>query len=376
MHRPRLYGFMLAAVAAAMTLSVPVSAQDSPTPATVDVSGQTITVATKALDPLVIVDTAAVDGSGLRGYSIDVWVEVADHLGLTTDWQVQDTVGDILESARTGEADVAIAGISMTAEQESFIDFAYPYYDSGLAIATQANGDRSTWDLLWGVVSSGTVLALGGGLVVLIIIISHLVWCSERKDNPEFPRQYRAGISEALWWSSVSVVTGGEAVKDIRRPASRLLALVWMVVGLFLIAFVTAQAAASLTVSELQSDIGGLDDLSGSAVLTIEGTVGETYLREANIGASTVPDVDTALRALANGETDAVVYDAPVLAYRVNSDYAGNLQLAGSTFAPDPYGIALTTGSELREPINSVLLEMSRDGTLDVLNQKWLGTDR
>ena len=84
-----------------------------------------------------------------------------------------------------------------------------------------------------------------------------------------------------------------------------------------------------------------------------------------------------AWREVKDGEEfDAVVYDAPVLAYRVNTDYQGRLELAGSTFAPDPYGIALTTGSDLREPINAELLEISRDGTLDALNQKWLGTDR
>lgn len=359
-------------------VAVPAGAQEEPTPdpADLDVSGQAVVVSTKALDPFVIVDGTDADGSGLRGYSIDVWNEVAERLGLTTTWVVEETVGDILESARDGDADVAIAGISMTAEREAFIDFAHPYYDSGLAVVTRASGDRSTWASLWGVVTSGTVLALAGGLVLLIAVAAHAVWWTERRDNPEFPQDYREGIAEALWWSSVTVVTGGEAVKDIRRPLSRVFALLWMVIGLFLLAFVTAQAAASLTVSELQTDIEGVDDLAGNSVVTVDGTVGQTYLAENNIGAEGLVDVDAALSAVASGDADAAVYDAPVLAYRVNTDYSGDLRLAGATFAPDPYGIALTTGSPLREPINAVLLEMSRDGTLDDLNQKWLGTDR
>lgn len=356
--------------------AVPVAAQDDDASAVDDVSGRTVVVATKALDPFVIVDSTDTDGSGLRGYSIDVWNELADRLGVTTEWVVQESVGDILESARTGDADVAIAGISMTAERETFIDFAHPYFDSGLQVVTRPSGDKGTWESLWDVITSGTVLALAGGLVVLIALVAHLVWWTERRHNPEFPQEYRKGISEALWWSSVSIVTGGEAVKDIRRPLSRVLALMWMVIGLFLIAFVTAQAASSLTVNELQGDIGGLEDLPGTSVVTVAGTVGETFLREANIAATGVSDVDTALQAVEDGRFDAVVYDAPVLAYRVNTDYSGRLELAGSTFAPDPYGIALTTGSDLREPINASLLEISRDGTLDALNQKWLGTDR
>ena len=373
-HHAAFARLLVAVLAATIGLAAPAFAQgDQEVP---DVSGRTVVVATKALDPFVIIDSTDPDGSGLRGYSIDVWDEVADRLGLTTEWLVQESVGDILESARVGDAQVAIAGISMTAERESFIDFAHPYYDSGLQVVTTPSRDKGTWESLFDVVTSGTVLALFGGLVVLIVVVSHLVWWTERRHNPEFPQEYRKGVAEALWYSSVSVVTGGEAVKDIRRPLSRVLALMWMVIGLFLIAFVTAQAASSLTVNELQTDIAGLEDLPGNSVVTVAGTVGETFLRDANIAATTVADIDTALDAVADDRFDAVVYDAPVLAYRVNTDYSGRLELAGPVFAPDPYGIALTTGSDLREPINSVLLEMSRDGTLDALNLAWLGTDR
>ena len=375
--RRRIVALVVCASAISIGLGAAASAQDDDAvPEVQDVSGRTVVVATKALDPFVIIDSTDADGSGLRGYSIDVWNELADRLGLTTEWVVEETVGDILDSARVGDADVAIAGISMTAERETVIDFAHPYYDSGLQVVTRPSGDAGTWESLWGVITSGTVLALAGGLIVLIGVVAHLVWWTERRHNPEFPQEYRKGIAEALWWSSVSIVTGGEAVKDIRRPLSRILALMWMVIGLFLIAFVTAQAASSLTVNELQADIGGLEDLPGESVVTVAGTVGESFLREANIAATGVSDVDTALQAVEDGRFDAVVYDAPVLAYRVNTDYSGRLELAGSTFAPDPYGIALTTGSDLREPINAELLEISRDGTLDALNQKWLGTDR
>lgn len=373
--RPRLLRALLAVVVTFAVLGPTGSGAQEP-PGREEVAGRTVVVATKPLEPFVIVDSAEADGSGLRGYSIDVWNEIADRLELETRWLIEETVSDILESASDGNADLAIAGISMTTERETFIDFAHPYFDSGLIVATRGSSDRSTFSALLDVIRSKTVLALIGTLLVLIAVVAHLVWWSERRTNDEFPRQYRKGIVEALWWSSVSIVTGGEAVKDIRRPLSRVLALFWMVVGLFLIAFVTAQAASSLTVNELQSGIEGVDDLPGVDVATVAGTVAESFLRDRNIAAAPLVDIDVALDAVANEEYDAVVYDAPVLAYRVATDFNGILELAGSVFAPDPYGIALTTGSDLREPINSVLLEISRDGTLDAMNLKWLGTGR
>ncbi len=337
-------------------------------------STPTVTVATKALDPFVIVDGA--DGSELRGYSIDVWEEVATRLGLETTWVVEETVGDILDRARDGEVDAAIAGISMTAERETFVDFSHPYYDSGLQVAIRPDANQSTFRTVIGVATSRTVLSLVGFLVLATTAVAHAVWWTERRHNEEFPMGYREGIAEALWWSTVSMVTGGEAVKDIRRPLSRILAVVWMVIGLFLFAFVTAQAASTITLNSLQSDIDGVEDLAGRDVVTVEGTVAESYLRDENLTTATVPDVDAALAAVAEGRYEAVVYDAPVLAYRANTDFSGQVELAGTTFAPDPYGIAFEPGSELREAVNAVLLAMARDGTLEELNQKWLGVDR
>ncbi len=357
------------AIIAVFALPDPAGAQEGE-----ESPSRTVRVATKELEPFVIIDDSAPDG--LRGFSIDIWNEIADRLGFQTEWVELATVGEIVESARAGETDAAIAGISMTPDREVVIDFTHPYFDSGLQIVTRSGQDASVFSIIGGVITSGTFLIPLAGLLAMIAVISHLVWWGERKHNPDFPRSYREGIGEALWWSSVSVVTGGEAVKDIRRPLSRLMALLWMVVGLFLIAFVTAQAASSLTVSRLEGGIEGLDDLAGESVVTVEGTVAEAFLRAQNIPTNLVADIDAALAAVDSGTFDAAVYDAPVLAYRAGTDYLGQLELAGPVFAPDPYSIALTQGSELREPINEVILELSRDGTLDLLHEKWFRSRR
>ena len=335
-----------------------------------------VTVATKALEPFVFADSEAADGSGLRGYSIDVWNEIAERLGLQTTWVVQESVGDILESTRNGDVDLAMAGISMTAERETFVDFSHPYYDSGLQVAVKPGADKATWRTIVELLTSRAVLTLVGGLLLLTTMVAHVVWWTERRHNHEFPQSYRKGIGEALWWSSVSVVTGGEAVKNINRPLSRLFAVGWMVVGLFLFTFVTAQAASVITINGLQSDIAGIEDLPGRSVVTVEDTVADAYLREFNVPFQPISNLEEALEGVADGTYDAVVYDSPILAYRASTDYSGRIELAGEVFAPDPYGIALISGSDLREAVNAELLSMSRDGTLDALNQKWLGVDR
>jgi len=111
-------------------------------------------------------------------------------------------------------------------------------------------------------------------------------------------------------------------------------------------------------------------------VVTVDGTVAAEFLEARRLSVDKVADIDAALVALEQGTYDAVVFDAPVLAYRVLSEYTNRLELVGGVFAPDPYGIALTEGSDLRESVNWALLEMSRDGTLDDIHRVWFDQTR
>ena len=273
-------------------------------------------VATKPLPPFVFVD----EDQQVSGFSVDYWDEVAARLDISTEWVVEETVAEIIELAENDEVDAAIAGISITREREAVIDFSQPYYNSGHQIVTTASGGSSTFATLASLVVSGTFLVPLIVLVGLVIIVSHLVWFFERgHHSDDFPYGYREGIGEALWWSTVSVITGGEAVKNINTALSRLIAIFWMLVGLFLLAFVTARATSVLTVAELESGIAGLDDLSGRSIGTVQETATVAFLRdEVGVIAREYPDLESAFDALVDEDLDAVVFDAPVVSYTVN----------------------------------------------------------
>ena len=78
-------------------------------------------------------------------------------------------------------------------------------------------------------------------------------------------------------------------------------------------------------------------------------------------------------RAKIRIEVDAIVYDAPVLMYYANTAGRGRTKLAGSIFHQEFYGIAMPSGSPLREEINRTLLEIMSDGTYSNIYEKWFG---
>lgn len=55
------------------------------------------------------------------------------------------------------------------------------------------------------------------------------------------------------------------------------------------------------------------------------------------------------------------MYDEPILRYKVQQDFAGRLKVLPGSFERHTYGIALSAGSEYREPINRILLQVLQE---------------
>ncbi len=92
-----------------------------------DTTTQTVlTVLTSSgYEPYEMVDT---DGN-LTGFDIELMEALADVAGITIDWKDVDFSG-IIASLQAGQYEVAIAGISPTAERAEVVDFSNVYYNS------------------------------------------------------------------------------------------------------------------------------------------------------------------------------------------------------------------------------------------------------
>ncbi|SNC65460.1 amino acid ABC transporter substrate-binding protein, PAAT family [Marinobacter sp. es.048] len=77
------------------------------------------------------------------GFDMEIIREVADRAGFEIDLNTMDFNG-IIPALQTGNVDIAIAGITITAEREEIVDFSDPYYDSGLRILVRQSEDGVT----------------------------------------------------------------------------------------------------------------------------------------------------------------------------------------------------------------------------------------
>lgn len=125
------------------------------------------------------------------------------------------------------------------------------------------------------------------------------------------------------------------------------------------------------------SDIATIDDLEGKMIGTQRGTTGYLYCsatpEDGGYGEDSVTAYDdgaTAVQALVNGQVDCVVIDnAPAQEYvKANA----GLKILETAFTEEDYAIGLAKGSELTEAINTALAELTADGTIQAIIDKYI----
>jgi polar amino acid transport system substrate-binding protein len=328
-----------------------------------------VRVVTRVIPPFVIEQ-----GGELDGFSIELWNQIAETLQRPFEIKVVKNVAAILNTVQTKAADLGIAAISITSERERKLDFSQPIFDSGLQILVKSQGSKTPMANLGGLFSPA-LLQLLGLMLLIVLIPAHLVWWVERRHHrnqqPSFldNSAYFPGIFKAVWWAAATLATQAEEMP--KAPLGRLLAVVWMFVSVVFVAYFTATVTTSLTVEQLQSNIKGPQDLPGRRVATVTGSTSASYLQKYNIRATGFLQIEQAFAALAQNQADAVVYDAPILLYYAAHEGKGQVEVVGSIFKKESYGIALPNGSPLRKEINRALLALQENGTYDEIYERW-----
>lgn len=327
-----------------------------------------LVVAVKSIPPFVIIEDERI-----TGFSIDLWEELAKEIEATYEYVVVETVEEQLQMLEDGDADLAIAAITVNSEREELFDFAYPYYDSGLQIMTGLGGGQAVRGLA-AVALSPESLQIILGFLLTMFFIGNLAWLSERKKNSEeFPQSYLKGVWEGIWWSVVTVTTVGYGDRAPRTIIGRILGMFTIIFGLFLIANFTASITTQLTLEGIRSPIDSIEDLPGKRVVTVLDSTSAEYLTENFVRYSTTETIEEAVEQLIDDQVDAVVYDAPILQFLANTQAKGQAQVVGSILQPEQYAIAFPLDSLNRKEVNKALLESYQNGAYQEIHAKWFG---
>lgn len=371
---------LLAVFAAVMALALTAQAQPKApekAPAAPQAKSQPtpkeMRVVTRVLPPMVVER-----GGQLTGFSIDLWNELSQRLGIKSTYQVAPDVGALLSEVRTGKADMGVAAISITSAREAEFEFSHPILNAGLQIMVRGGGQEAQSSPLRDLMSllfSWTSLAWLGIALLLILIPAHIVWYLERdhKDGIIPSQNYIPGIFYALYWAAGTLATQAEQAP--RHWIARVFAVLWMFTGVVFVALYTAQLAATLTVQQIGSSIRGPDDLAGKRVATTRGSTAAGVVRDLRAQVVEVAQIGEAFTALDTKVVDAVVFDSPVLLWYAANDGKGRVLTVGEPFRKEDYGILFPRDTTLRQKVNVELLKMREDGTYARIYNRWFASD-
>lgn len=305
------------------------------------------------------------------GFSIELWNEVASIMAVRSQFVEAENFPDLLEMAKWSDVDVAAANISVTFSREQSMDFSQAIFDAGMLIMMPSALEANVFSAIF---TPALFLWLGGA-AGLLFIAANLIWLIERRHTNEFNTGYLQGLTNGLWWA-LNVVTnaGFDIVSPITR-GGRLLAFALIVVGLFVVGAFVAQITASLTVGQIVNRVEGISDLHGKRVGTTEGSSIAKYLNTHSVRFEGYPSTRALFDAIIAGELDAVVHDAPILAYFISTEGRGQFETVGRIFNHEKYAFALPSGALRREEIDRALLLLQENGTYDALIEKWFGED-
>ncbi|XP_053959026.1 ionotropic receptor 25a isoform X1 [Anastrepha ludens] len=378
---------------------------------------------------------------GYKGYCIDLINEIAEIVHF--DYTIQevedgkfgnmDEKGEwngIVKKLMDKQADIGLGSMHVMAEREIVIDFTVPYYDLvGITIMMQRPQVPSSLFKFLTVLETNVWLCI----LAAYFFTSFLMWIFDRwspysyqnnrekyKDDDE-KREFN--LKECLWFCMTSLTPqgGGEAPKNL---SGRLVAATWWLFGFIIIASYTANLAAFLTVSRLDTPVESLDDLAkqykilyaplnGSSAMTYfqrmanieqrfyeiwkdlslndsltplersklavwDYPVSDKYtkmwqaMQEAQLPATLEEAVDR-VRSSTSATGFAFLGDATDIRYLVMTNC--DLQIVGEEFSRKPYAIAVQQGSHLKDQFNNAILTLLNKRQLEKLKEKWWKND-
>jgi ABC-type amino acid transport substrate-binding protein len=357
---------LIAAFTGAVLMIVPCRAQ---MPESADALPQgELVLGTKEAPPFAM---KAPDGSW-RGLSIDLWRHVADDLHLHYRFVEEPDVQSLLDGVTTGKFDAAVAAVTVTAGRARITDFTQPFYTTGLGIAVPAGGEASWQPLIHTLTSFGfaqAVLALVG----LALAVGFLVWLFERRHNEDFGGGLRKGLSSGVWWSTVAMTQRATGNFNPQTLPGRVVAIVWMVVSIVMIAVFTASITSTLTIKHLQGLVHGVSDLSTARVGVLAGTAAADTLTHMRVNYQGFATLQNGLNALRARKLDALVYDKPLLAWAIQQGYSSSIELVDATFDPQEYAFVLPRNSQLRRALDVEILYAIHSDWWEQTNFRYLG---
>ncbi|XP_023817124.1 glutamate receptor ionotropic, kainate 4 isoform X3 [Oryzias latipes] len=291
------------------------------------------------------------------------------------------------------KADLAVAGLTITAEREKVIDFSKPFMTLGISIMYRVHlGRRPGYFSFLDPFSPGVwlfmLLAYLAVSCVLFLVarLTPYEWynphpCLKGQCNLLI-NQYSLGNS--FWFPVGGFMQQGSTIAP-RALSTRCVSGVWWAFTLIIISSYTANLAAFLTVQRMEVPIESVDDLAdqtsieygtmhgGSTMTFFQNSRYQTYQRMWNFMHSKQPSVF--VKSTEEGIARVLNSNYAYLLESTMNEYYHqrncNLTQIGGLLDTKGYGVGMPLGSVYRDEFDLAILKLQEENRLEILKRKW-----
>ncbi len=366
------YGLALAQAKQIETQAPPDAVQAAPgqgqlTPAFRSGGGAPLRVGVFVSPPFVMMDSRG----EFSGMAIELWSTVAKELGLNYKYIRYHNFKELTAATVRGDVDVLVTNFTVTLERAEVMEISYPWFDSGMRVLVNVENKSSVFEELK---DTGQLYAYIG-LALLMFALTVGITLVRRRFDKKFHRGWKEGLA-ASFHDLILAAKSGRISHQYFGWIGYLLAALWMVAGVALIAYVTSTLTSAMTSVALTSNIHSLYDLPGKSVGTISGSVSNDFLLSRGIEAIAYDELEDGMEGLQRRRLDAFVDDAPVLEYYVYSHPGSGMDVVGNLFAPEKYAFAANKSrTKLMDAVSLQLIGLHESGELQRIKEKYFGPE-
>jgi len=243
------------------------------------------------------------------------------------------------------------------------------------------------WNVIHEFFQTWTVLVL---TLLLNAIFGILIWALDFRSNPkEFPPSFCRGSLEGIWWAFVTMTTVGYGDKAPKFLLARVLSVVWMFMGVAVMAYLTAIMTTALTSGTVKDHkvivnkkLGVLAGSQGHSEGIKQGAIVEQY-----------NDLEALSAGLSNNEVEGILLDVFTTNYLSNkhpkySDILEQVRILEFPFSigiymvhlldeghiPLHYCIKTESETKIELDIYPAVLKYIRASTIQDTESTWWGT--
>ncbi|KAL9325270.1 hypothetical protein ACSQ67_005915 [Phaseolus vulgaris] len=310
------------------------------------------------------------------GFCIDIFEKVLPLLGYDLPYDfhpVNGTYPDLVQLVYNKTYDAVVGDVTILEERLQYVDFTMPYAESGLSMIVTEKSEESTWMFMkpftWQMwVATGAVL-----MYTMVV-----VWCLERKPNPEFQGNWKSQISTALMFTFSSLFFAHR--EKIYNNLTRVVMVSWLFLVLILNSSYTASLSSMLTVQRLRPNVTDIECLKKNNMkIGCDGdSFVRTYLEQVeDFKPENILHINSEYSyedAFKNNTIAAAFLEVPYEKVYI-SKYCKGYSAFVPTIKFGGLGFMFQKGSPVAKDFSRAILKLLEQGELKKLEDKWLNTD-